>query len=51
MKRERQSYPLKMPLDISEKIKEMAESECMSKNAFIIQILKKGIKEYEQKNR
>lgn len=49
MKIEKQTYTLRMPVDIGKELKEMAERECMPKNAFIIQLLKKGMKEYEQK--
>ena len=51
MKVERQYFTLRMPIDMGKTLKEMAEKECMPKNAFIIQLLRKGMKEYEQKNR
>lgn len=51
MKAEKQSYTLRMPVDMGKSLKEMADNECMAKNAFIIQLLRKGMKEYEQKNR
>lgn len=51
MKIEKQCYTLRMPTDMGKKLKELAEKECMPKNAFIIQLLRKGMKKYEQKNR
>ena len=51
MKIEKQNYTLRMPVDMGEELKEITEKECMPKNALIIQLLRKGMKEYEQKNR
>lgn len=51
MKTDRQCYTLRMPREMSQSLQKMADIECMPKNAFMIQLLKKGMKEYEQKNR
>lgn len=51
MLKERQNYTLRMPPEMGKALADMAKNECMPKNSFIIQLLKKGMKEYEQKNR
>lgn len=51
MKQQKQCYTLRMPKEMGQVLTDMADNECMPKNAFIIQLLRKGIKEYEQKER
>lgn len=51
MQKGRKNYSLRLPMEIWENLADIAAKECISKNSFIIQLLKKGMKEYEQKNR